>query len=555
MMLGLIVATPLLLSIMIAAGSWSRSQALTGIMETGMRLAPWASALLIWPVIEPTQVMLNWPLDGFQLRVDDVARPLLLLTAIAWTLAALMARSVIQSHRQSFWLGWLLSLTGMNLVLLAGDLIAFYFGYALLSLCSYLLIIHHRDDQAWRAGRIYLVLTLAGEGAVLAGVLLIAARLGNAELAELASSAAPGMHAITAWLLLIGLAVKLGIVPLHAWLPLAHPVAPVPASAILSGVIVKAGLLGWLRLVPSDLPSLASWTHLLLIVGLATAFGGIGLGLFQQRIKTVLAYSTISQMGLILTGFALSFQLPELRAEIIIVLGFFALHHGLNKTSLFMACGCAPGRSGWRMLMVVLPALSLSAAPLSTGYVAKKLLKHSVEQVELAATLVPILSLTSLATALLMWKLVGLAAAEKEVDAGAHPAWITLTLLALTVPWAWAIVHGLADPPTAAGLWAGTWPLLLAALIIAAWRQVPMLQGLAWRVPEGDWIVGAETLLLWFHSRRPALALARPPRHWWLMFMKRSKHLHRRIEDQLSRLPLAGLLMLSVTALLWWLLQ
>jgi len=112
-------------------------------------------------------------------------------------------------------------------------------------------------------------------------------------------------------------------VPLHVWLPVAHPVAPVPASAVLSGVLVKLGLLGMMRVLPEG--SLAPAT-LVFFLGLATSAYGALAGLGQTRLKTVLAYSTVSQMGLLFAGFAALQAAGGGTA----VLGLLALHHGLN---------------------------------------------------------------------------------------------------------------------------------------------------------------------------------------------------------------------------------
>jgi formate hydrogenlyase subunit 3/multisubunit Na+/H+ antiporter MnhD subunit len=198
-------------------------------------------------------------------------------------------------------------------------------------------------------------MALTGEAAILAGVCLLAGQLGNANFEVLAQSPEALLQSPARWLLLGGFAIKLGMIPLHLWLPLAHPVAPVPASAILSAVIVKAGLLGCLRLVP-PLAVDPHWIgYLLLILGLTSAFGGVLLGLGQNRIKTVLAYSTISQMGLITSALALQFLIPEQREWLLGIIGLLALHHGLNKAALFIACGQSPGANRWRLLLFACP--------------------------------------------------------------------------------------------------------------------------------------------------------------------------------------------------------
>jgi formate hydrogenlyase subunit 3/multisubunit Na+/H+ antiporter MnhD subunit len=250
----------------------------------GRRLAPFASALLLWPLWTEAQVSWPWAVLGLDLGVDAWVRPFVLLTAVAWSLAAWFAVDRVTGDTRRFWLGWSSSLWGMTLVLLAQSLVTFYLGYVAVSLAAYLMIVHARTDAAWRAGRIYLLLAFAGEAAVVSGVLILAGFYGNVELALLATPEfAAGLEA-SRWWLLVGFAVKLGIVPLHVWLPLAHPIAPVPASAILSGVIVAAGLLGWLKLAPTQGLEAAVHAPWLLAVGLMTAFVGVALGLTQRAL-------------------------------------------------------------------------------------------------------------------------------------------------------------------------------------------------------------------------------------------------------------------------------
>ena len=98
--------------------------------------------------------------------------------------------------------------------------------------------------------------------------------------------------------LILGFGLKMGLVPLHVWMPLAHPVAPIPASAVLSGIIVKAGVIGLIRFLPLEVPS-PDWGMALVGLGLLTAFYGVLVGLTQPHAKTILAYSTVSQMGVV----------------------------------------------------------------------------------------------------------------------------------------------------------------------------------------------------------------------------------------------------------------
>ena len=513
----------------------------------GRWLAALAPLALLLPLASDERIDWGWVLLGVSLGTDAWLPPFVVLTALAWSLAGVFALDAVKGDTRRFWQGWAASLAGMALVLFAQTLATFYLGYVVVSLAAYLMIVHARTDAAWRAGRIYLLLAFAGEAAIVSGVLILAGYYGNVELSLLATSAyAPGVDAAR-WLLLVGFAVKLGIVPLHVWLPLAHPIAPVPASAILSGVIVKAGLLGWLKLAPPQGLEVLAGAPALVAIGLVTAFAGVLLGLAQGKLKTVLAYSTISQMGLVLVGFA-AFGLQPADERWLAALGLLALHHGLTKGSLFLACGCAPGASRARQLLLALPALSLAAAPLTTGFLAKAWLKRGVaagiELGHLPGVTEALLSLTSTATALLMWRLWVLAQRERDAAAGVHPAWPLLTLLALSVPWLWASHVGLLVTPTVESVWAAIWPLLVAAGIVTAAARLGR-PGV--RLPEGD-VVG---LFERAAARVPAPPLAEPRRPGHATQHRAAwGGLVRTLESTLRDIPMVGLVMLLVGGLI-----
>ena len=520
-----------------------------------VRLAPWLPLVLLWPLLAGTGGDFTWPLLGMRLGGDAVVAPLLVLTALAWSAGGWFAGSRITGGRRWFWTGWLGALGGMHLLLLAGDMASFYVGYALLSLSAYLLVTQPGSAEAWRAGRVYLVMALAGEGALLIGLLLIAGSLGNAPLAELAGNPAWVTESSARWWLLAGFAVKLGILPLHLWLPLAHPVAPVPASAVLSGVIVKAGLLGWLRFVPALEGEPLFIGQVLLALGLVTALGGVAIGLCQARLKTVLAYSTISQMGLVLTGFAVVFLVAGERTAMIAALGLFALHHGLNKASLFLACGCAPGASRGRLALFVLPALALAAAPLTTGDLAKNALKDLVALAPTLPFVSLVLSLTSTATALLMWKAFRLARTQTDARIAVHPAWPLMVVAGVLVPWAFAVGSGHAVSFSPGRLVDSLWPLILAGVLVLAWTR---LVRAAPQLPEGDLVVPIERLLRLGAGRlrrasgahvdtsdtEDAVATEADQVPAWVKQLLELERLQR-------RLPVAGLALLLVGGLLW----
>ena len=533
---------PVLAPLMVAALLAFRGRPRTVAIAT----APWIPVLLAMPLLLGSRAELTIVLLNLRLGADAVASPLIVLCAVAWGLAGWFAANRIHKDRILFWSGWLVSLSGIALALLAQDIAGFYTGYAMLSLASWLLIIHARTEEAWRAGRIYLVLALAGEMAAFAGLIAMVASVGNVALAELAT--AMQIEPAWRWLILAGFAVKMGVVPLHVWLPLAHPVAPVPASAILSGVIVKAGLLGWLRLVPPGSDGADAVGPVLLVAGIVTAFAGVLIGLTQRRVKVVLAYSTISQMGLVLMAYSAMLMAPDRAASLVPWLGVMVLHHGLNKASLFLACGCAPGRGWLRGLLVAIPALAIAAAPLTTGMLAKTGLKTALAEAGVAHGWMLVLSLTSTATALLLWHFWRLVRSEKGYKT-AHPAWVVMVFAGLVVPWAWALVHGL-DPHLLSGLWPATWPLVLAASLV--WLK----GGLAprWRLglPAGDlvvWLEGAARLA-GTGLGRLARAGAAPLPNLYPVHVRMTRTLLW-VERKITALLVAGLLILGLGGLLW----
>jgi formate hydrogenlyase subunit 3/multisubunit Na+/H+ antiporter MnhD subunit len=516
------------------------------------RLAPWAPLPLLLPLLAGGSVSLPWLLLGTTLTVDAVNRPFLLLTLLGWTLAGWAADAKVREHRRRFWVGWLAALAGMLLLSLAGDLASFYLGYATVSLSAYLLVTHAATAEAKRAGRIYLIMAVAGEAAVLVGILHLAGAFGNVGFAGLLSNPEAIAASPARWWLLAGFAVKLGILPLHVWLPLAHPVAPAPASAILSGIIVKAGLLGWLRFVPPLPGDARGLGEALLLLGLVTAFGGVALGLTQGRLKTVLAYSTISQMGLVLIGFSLAFLVPGGRDAVLPLLGLLALHHGLNKASLFIAYDAAPGATRLRLALFALPALALSAAPLATGYVAKEALKKTLTLAELAPAVEVALALTSTATAVLLWKALGFARRLDRRDVPLHPSWPLLVVAATVAPWGFAASVGLLPAPSPYTLWAASWPLGLAAVIVLAQRR--WLRGRALTLPEGDLVVPVERVLTrWLAPRRTSVGadVAAERADAGPAAAARQIDALLRAEATQRRLPTIGVALLLVGTLLW----
>lgn len=465
-------------------------------------LAPWLplTALGILPLYGRV-VELPWLLLGTRIGLDDTALPLFLLAVTAWTLAGLHAARNLSEERRDdpgntgvrsgFLFFWLMTWTGNLCVFITLDAASFYAAFATMTFSAYGLVIHYRRPGDFRAGRVYMTMAVLGEGMIIAALLTLGSSFGNVPLERAGEFV--GLLPQGSWvgvLLVLGFGVKMGLVPLHMWLPLAHPRAPVGASAVLSGVIVKGGLMGWLRFLPLGFDTGTAAGMMLLAGGLVTAFYGVLAGLAQTRAKTVLAYSTVSQMGLLAAVIGLALLYPEQAPVLAAVAGIFALHHGLAKAALFLSVDVAGSAPRLGRALMWLPALAVSGAPLTSGALAKVLVKTGLPEAE-AGWLDPVLYASSIATTLLMARFLFINWPRQPVAPGGTALpWTLMVAASATLPWLYAL---LAEPAWAARPFGPSYlmgtagPVALGAL--AAVTGARLLRGRRLPpVPEGDLI-------------------------------------------------------------------
>lgn len=249
----------------------------------------------------------------------------------------------------SFAVSWVAFLGSMFGVLMAQDGFSFLVFWEVMSLFSFFLVMYeHEESQNRRAAYIYLVMTHLGTVFLTSVVLYFYAKTGSFTFASWAAYT-PNLSIVEKNLLFlglfIGLGTKAGLVPFHIWLPYAHPVAPTPVSALMSGVMVKIALYLMLRLVYLTLgPVELWWGGLLLLTGIISAFVGILYASVQQDVKRVLAYSTVENVGILAMALgsamlAQALGYPKIAQMAMIAFFWHALHHLLFKSSLFMAAG------------------------------------------------------------------------------------------------------------------------------------------------------------------------------------------------------------------------
>jgi hydrogenase-4 component B len=246
-------------------------------------------------------------------------------------------------------------IAAMNLVLLAQDAFSFLVGWELMSLTSWALVIsEHGRAENRRAAHVYLIMASGGAFALLLAFGLLAGPAGQYTFEAIRSATAHGLGPIVLVLALIGAGSKAGLVPLHAWLPLAHPAAPSHVSALMSGVMTKVAVYGFIRLV-FDLagPPAWWWSVPVLVIAGITALLGVLYALMEHDLKRLLAYHTVENIGIIFIGLglALAFDANGLRVAAALALSaaiFHVFNHSLFKSLLFMGCGAVLGASGER---------------------------------------------------------------------------------------------------------------------------------------------------------------------------------------------------------------
>jgi multicomponent Na+:H+ antiporter subunit D len=240
----------------------------------------------------------------------------------------------------------ILNLYTILLIFLASNMITFFIFFEILLIASYVLIIHNQTPEAFAAGMKYLFFQIIGGLLLLFGIILTYSIIGT-------TNFSPGGYIILTqskffsimfWCYVIGFSIKAGLFPVHIWLPEAHPIAPSPASALLSGMVIKTGAVGIIRLFLEifgrrNLMGKID-IKILLLLSLFTMFWGSAVAIGETHLKRVLAYSSVSQIGYIIMGVSLLSPLGILGALI------HTLAHSVVKGVLFLSAGAIISDTG-----------------------------------------------------------------------------------------------------------------------------------------------------------------------------------------------------------------
>ena len=346
---------------------------------------------------ETLRLPIGLPWLGAHFRLDPLAAFFLIVVNLGSAVASLFALGYGQHETAPervlpFYPAFL---AGMNLVLLADDAFAFLFAWEFMSLSSWALVMaHHQDPANTRAGYLYLVMACFGTLALLLTFGLLAGPDGGYNFDAIrAGQITPGLAALVLALALIGAGSKAGLVPLHVWLPLAHPAAPSHVSALMSGVMTKVAVYGFIRIIFDLLgePVAWWWGGMVLALGGITAVLGVLYALMQHDLKRLLAYHTVENIGIIFIGLglALAFQGNQMYASAALALTaalFHVLNHSLFKSLLFLGTGAVLTATGERdmehlgglihpmpytALAFLIGAAAISALPPLNGFVSE----------------------------------------------------------------------------------------------------------------------------------------------------------------------------------------
>ena len=358
----------------------------------GQEEAAWSTAVAVLELKNICGMGLHFQLDGFRLIYG-------LIASFMWMMACILSREYLKHHKNKnrFYLFLLLTQGATMGVFFSADLMTTFLFFEIMSFTSYVWVAQEENQTALRAAETYLVVAVLGGLVMLMGIFMLYHELGTLNIRELQTAMAVCENKQVIYAsgvcMLVGFGAKAGAFPLHIWLPKAHPAAPAPASALLSGILTKTGIYGMLLLSGNLFLHDAAWGSLLLTLGVITMVGGAVLGVFSIDLKRTLACSSMSQIGFIMVGIGMQGLLGEENALAVHGTFLHMVNHSLIKLVLFLAAGVifmnahtldlnalrGYGRKKPLLKGIFLTgALAICGIPFFSGYVSKTLLHESI---------------------------------------------------------------------------------------------------------------------------------------------------------------------------------
>ncbi|AEY66196.1 hydrogenase 4 subunit B [Clostridium sp. BNL1100] len=349
----------------------------------------------------------NIPFLTIKFNIDNLSAFFIMIISIIALIVSLFSYTYMShyfSKKNIFIFGCLYNLFIVSMVLLvsSSNLLLFLVFWELMSLVSFFLVIfEHEKEDVQKAGRIYIIMTYTGTACITAAFVLIAAYTGSFNFTSINLQSIPqGAANIIFLLLLIGFGTKAGIIPVHIWLPYAHPVAPSNISALMSGVMIKMAVYGLIRFIFNILPvGDLWWGVVVLCTGIASALIGITYSIASTtNIKRLLAYSSIENMGIILAGLGIMLIARASGNYFLLSLSLMAtllhtLNHAVFKSLLFMGAGAVQYSAHTKNMeklgglikkmpiasvFIFIGCLSISAVPPFNGFISEYMIFRTI---------------------------------------------------------------------------------------------------------------------------------------------------------------------------------
>jgi hydrogenase-4 component B len=362
--------------------------ALGGLAAVGLGLAGMLGTSFTMRAVEVL------PLGGLELGLDRLGGFFLALVGATAVPTSIYAMTGQAGDRRGI-LAYSIFIASMCAVPLAANVLTFLLAWELMSLASYWLVVQSGDREAVRGAWIYAVMAHAGVACLLAGMLLLGAWTESFRFADWSTAApslSPGAASLAFVLLALGFGAKAGVIPLHVWLPLAHPAAPSHVSALMSGVMIKLGVYGLIRAGLDwlgDAP--AWWGAVVLLAGTFTAVVGVLYAMVEHDLKRLLAFHSVENVGIILIGLGAGMLFQQARLPALALLGLAAaLYHTMNhaafKALLFLGAGAVLHATGtrnmeemgglikrmpWTAACFLVGSAAISALPPLNGFVSE----------------------------------------------------------------------------------------------------------------------------------------------------------------------------------------
>jgi formate hydrogenlyase subunit 3/multisubunit Na+/H+ antiporter MnhD subunit len=371
--------------------------------------------VLLYPFVLGSNIELIIPKIftlGLSLKIDMLSYVVLLLSAYIWFFVMIYAHEYMSREKKITRFFFFLGITYSSVIgaIISGDLLMMFIFFEIMTVSSYILVIHGQNEESYKAGYNYIIMGLIGGFLIFTAIILLYFNIGDLRFAS-AIAKLQDLGNLKYWimgLLVFGFGIKAGMAPVHVWLPRAHPVAPSPASALLSGVMIKIGAFGIIRVASSyyfpdpntvlgiDDPLWSAASNIGAIIiwtGIITMAIGVFLALQQANIKKMLAYHSISQMGYIITGIGVALYLGYEGAMGFTGAMYHIINHALFKSLLFMVAGVIYYHTHeldmyklgglWKKLpfttlTFIIAALGISGIPLFNGYISKTILHHGI---------------------------------------------------------------------------------------------------------------------------------------------------------------------------------